>query len=199
LAGKCKVSMVPAIGGGPCGLKRIERPAPFYETNMNAFAKAQEVETLAMRELMPWLTLKFSPVETCDNEFLQRTLGDFTITQNTQRRSVELKAEQRFTGNLFLEVWSNRPARTLGWLYTSRADILAYYFCDRRDLYVFSLPALQDWAFGVGAGNGAIYQFAERHQNKYNQLNYTFGRIVPIEEIKRGGVPMKLFRAEDRR
>jgi hypothetical protein len=165
---------------------------------MNAFAKAQEVETLAMRELMPWLTLKFSPVETCDNEFLQRTLGDFTITQNTQKRSVELKAEQRFTGNLFLEVWSNRPARTLGWLYTSRSDLLAYYFCDRRDLYVFSLPALQDWCFGVGEKDGNIYRYPEKHQSKYNQLNFSFGRVTPIEAITRGGVPMKLFTAQDR-
>jgi hypothetical protein len=182
-------------------MKRIERPVPFFdlEAPMNAFAQAQQVEALAMNELMPWLTLKFSPVEKCENEFLQRTLGDFTITQNTLKRSVELKAEQRFTGNLFLEVWSNRPARTLGWLYTSRADILAYYFCDNRQLYVFSLPALQDWAFGVGAGNGAIYQFPEKHQNKYNQLNYSFGRVTPIEAITRGGVPMKLFRAEDRK
>lgn len=152
-----------------------------------------------MRELMPWLTLKFSPVETCDNEFLQRTLGDFTITQNTQKRSVELKAEQRFTGNLFLEVWSNRPARTLGWLYTSRADILAYYFCDRRDLYVFSLPALQDWCFGVGANQGAIYQYPEKVQTRYNQLNYSYGRCVPIRTIEDAKVPMKIFTAQDRK
>jgi len=61
------------------------------------------------------------------------------------------------------------------------------------------LPALQDWCFGVGSGNGAIYQYPEKHQNKYNQLNYSFGRVTPIEAITRGGVPMKLFRAEDRR
>src|SRR5262245_63206324 len=128
-----------------------------------------------MNELMPWLTAKFAPVELCENEFLQRTLGDFTITQQLQKRSVELKAEQKFTGNLFLEVWSNRPARTLGWLFTSRADILAYYFCDRQELYTFPLPKLQDWAFGVGSAQGAIYQWPEKHQSKYNQLNFSFG------------------------
>ena len=152
---------------------------------------------MAMTELMPWLTHKFSPVEICENEFLQKTLGDFTITQQLNRRSVELKAEQKFTGNLFLEVWSNRPARTLGWLFTSRADLLAYYFCDTKELYVFPLPALQDWAFGVGSAQGAIYAYPEKVQNKYNQLNYSFGRCAPIEEIKRN-VPWKLFTAQDR-
>jgi len=126
-------------------------------------------------------------------------LGDFVITQQSRRRSVELKAEKEFTGNLFLEVWSNRPARTLGWLFTSRAEILAYYFCDRKELYVFPLPALQDWCFGVGSAQGAIYQWPEKVQTRYNQLNFSFGRCAPIEAITRGGVPMKLFRAEDRR
>lgn len=166
----------------------------------NAFAKAQEVEALAMKELMPWLTLKFSPVETCDNQFLQKVIGDLVITQAAQKRSVELKAEQRWTSNLFLESWSNRPARTLGWLYTSRADLLAYYFCDKKWLYVFHLPALQDWCFGVGAKDGALYKYPERHQARYNQLNYSYGRCVPIRDIEDSkAVPMKLFTAEDRR
>lgn len=164
---------------------------------MNAFAQAQQVETIAMQELMPWLTMKFAPVELCDNEFLQRTLGDFTITQQTRKRSVELKAEQRYTQNLFLETWSNLPAFTLGWMYTSTADLLAYYFCDNQQLYVFPLPELKRWAFGVGEKEGQIYKYREATQNRYNQINLTRGRIVPINAIQRA-VPWKLFSADDR-
>src|SRR5262245_21478877 len=165
---------------------------------MNGFAQAKEIERVAMQELMPWLTHKFSPIELCENEFLQKTLGDFTIQQQLNRRSVELKAEQKFTGNLFLEVWSNRPARTLGWLFTSRADLLAYYFCDNRQLFVFSLPKLQDWAFGIGSAQGAIYAYPEKVQTRYNQLNYSFGRCVPIKTLDDAKVPMRIFGPGDR-
>src|SRR5262245_63249395 len=89
---------------------------------MNGFAKAKEIEALAMQELMPWLTHKFSPIEICDSLFLQKMLGDFVITQEKRKRACELKAEQRYTGNIYLEYWSNKPRRTPGWLFTSQAE-----------------------------------------------------------------------------
>src|SRR5262245_61103406 len=133
---------------------------------MNAFAKAQEVERMAMTELMPWLTHKFSSVETCDSLFLQKTIGDFIVTQEMRKRGVELKAEAEYTGNLFLEYFSNKPRRTPGWLWTCQADWLFYFFNDVKTLYVFDFPALWQWAFGADGKPGAIYKYPEKPQTK---------------------------------
>ena len=162
---------------------------------MNAFQQAQTVEQLAKDEILPWLNLKCESVEDTDgNLFLQKIVGDFIVVQENRKRGVELKAETRYTGNIYLETWSNRPELTFGWLWTSRAHWLMYYFVDNGHLYVFDMRALQSWAV-----EGAIYQYAEKPQTRYDQLNYTYGRVVPIADIKAAGVSMKMLTAEDRR
>ena len=162
---------------------------------MNAFEQARTVEQLAKDEILPWLNLKCESVEdTGDSLWLQKICGDFIVVQENRKRGVELKAEQKYTGNVYLETWSNRPEFTFGWLWTSRAHWLMYYFADNRQLFVFDLPALQAWAV-----EGAVYKYAEKPQSKYDQLNYTWGRVVPIADIKAAGVPWKMLTAEDRR
>lgn len=166
---------------------------------MNAYRQATEIETIARAELMPWLLKTCQAVEdTAHSEFLQKTCGDWIITKLSQQYGVELKAEARYTGNLFLETWSNLPRRTLGWMYTSHADWLFYFFADTRDLYVIDFPALWQWAFGVGEKEGAIYKYAEKTQSRYNQTNLTKGRVVPIADIQAARIPIKKYSAEQR-
>lgn len=168
---------------------------------MNAFKAATEIETIARRELLPWLLKTCQNVEdTGHSEFLQKTCGDWIITKLSQQYGVELKAEARYTGNLFLETWSNLPRRTLGWMYTSQADYLFYFFADTKELFVIDFPALWQWAFGVGEKEGAIYKYAEKTQSKYNQVNFTRGRIVPINDIEAAlKSSVKRLSAADRR
>ena len=159
---------------------------------MNAFKEASEIEALAKRELLPWLNMRCESVEdTGDNLWLQKIVGDFIVQIEGRKRGVELKAEARHTGNLYLETWSNRPALTFGWLWTSRAHWLMYYFADNRILYVIDLPALQQWAV-----EGNIYRYAEKSQSKYDQLNFTWGRIVPVADIPKRFI--KAINAEQR-
>lgn len=161
---------------------------------MGAFQQASEIETIAKRELMPWLMMKCDHIEEVPpGLFLQKLAGDFIVTQSAKRYGVELKAEQRHTGNLFLETWSNRPEMTFGWLWTSRADWLMYYFVDNAHLYILDMAALQRWA-----RDGAIYRYTEKPQARYDQLNYTYGRVVPINDIQMAGVPVKRLTAEER-
>lgn len=170
-------------------------PAPLFTAPMNAFEQARTVEQLAKDEILPWLNLKCESVEDTDgNLWLQKIVGDFVVVQEGRKYGVELKGEKKFTGNVYLETWSNRPEFTFGWLWTSRAKYLMYYFADKRTLYVFDFPALQRWAV-----EGAVYQYPEKPQSKYDQLNYTYGRVVPIAEIQRAGVPVKKLTVEDRR
>jgi len=161
---------------------------------MNAFQQAREVEQLAKDAILPWLNLKCESVEDTDgNLWLQKIVGDFIVVQEGKKRGVELKAETRYTGNVYLETWSNRPEFTFGWLWTSRAHYLMYYFADNGHLYVFDFPALRTWAV-----EGGVYSYPELPQNKYQQLNYTYGRVVPIADIHRAGVSVKRITAEDR-
>lgn len=162
---------------------------------MSAFQQARTIEKIAIDELLPWLRMRSERVdEVPSGLFLQKVCGDFIVTRAAKQYGVELKAEAKFTGNLYLETWSNRPELTFGWLWTSRADWLFYFFTDNHSLYVINLPALQQWAV-----EGHIYKYPERPQAKYDQLNYTYGRIVPIADIPTARVPIKRLTAEDRK
>lgn len=160
----------------------------------NAFKEASEIETMARREILPWLELKCESVEdTRDSLWMQKIVGDFIVVQEGRKRGVELKAEARFTGNLFLETWSNLPELTPGWLVTSRAHWLFYFFLDTKTLYVMSMRRLQEWAFGIGEKEGQIYHFREVTQSKYQQINMTRGRLVSLTALQDARIPIKQY------
>jgi hypothetical protein len=141
--------------------------------------------------------------------FLQETCGDLLLNDRHGRLwGVECKAEESFTGNLFLEEWSNRNLTDLashaergcnpGWLYKVRADLIFYHFLDRDALVVLNTFALKRWAFvatskkrGERAGRiapeqltGRMWDFPIRPQGKYDQLNDTWGRTVPLHVLE---------------
>lgn len=186
------------MGRGQVGLGRAWQAGRLMSST--AFQQASKIEDIARAEIMPWLLLKCDNVEeTPPGLFLQRLAGDYVVTIAAKKYGLELKAEQKFTSNLFLEVWSNLPELNPGWMVTSRADWLAYFFVDNGHLYIINMRALQAWAFGGGDGKpGQIYRFPEKCQSAYNQLNYTVGRIVPISELQTAKVPIKRITAEDR-
>lgn len=166
---------------------------------MNAFKQAGEIETVCKTEILPWLTMKCETIEEVPpGLFLQRLAGDYIITIAGRRYGLELKSEMKHTNNFYLEVWSNLPELTPGWMVTSRADYLGYFFVDVGTLYMLRMRELQRWAFGADGKPGQIYQFPERTQTKYSQLNVTTGRLVPIVELQRAGLPMKIITAEQR-
>jgi hypothetical protein len=126
----------------------------------------------------------------------QRSFGDLLIaTGPGSVASVEIKVERRWTGNLFLEVWSNKNlddrgshverGSTPGWLITCRADVVGFHFTDTNAVLFLPLFSLQRWAFGVGNAPGRVYDFPERRQRRYAQFNDTWGRIVPVEVLAR--------------
>jgi hypothetical protein len=168
---------------------------------MNAFDGARMVEARAMLRLRPFIE------EQSDGRFvvtdkgrlapmLQQVVGDvlFNARRDGRLYAVELKAEARQTGNLFLETWSNRNLENRdshaqrgsnpGWLYKLRADLLFYYFLDTDKLFVMDVFALKRWAFGGGRQEGRLHQYREVRQGKYEQANDTWGRLVPISTLR---------------
>lgn len=187
---------------------------------MNSFDQARTVEARSLAILTPFITETHGGFVLTTkgrlSAFLQREVGDLLFNDSHGNVwSVELKAEQRFTGNLFLETWSNRNLAdamshaergcTVGWLVQCKADLLFYHFLDSDSLYVFSLLALKRWAFEApsrrmrmaeaGADGvrsellGRVYDFAEKAQHKYAQMNVTCGRIVPLRVLEQECAP----------
>lgn len=136
---------------------------------------------------------------------LQERFGDLLFNDRSGRLwGVECKAEQEYTGNLFLETWSNRNlddpqshadrGSNPGWLMKTSADLLFYHFLDRDALFVMNLLDLKRWAFRVPSKHkseracrirveqlfGRIWDFPLRPQKKYDQKNDTWGRCVPL-------------------
>lgn len=168
---------------------------------MNGFDRARTVEARAMTRLLPFLEEQSGGRFVITDKgrlapYLQQVVGDalFNSRKNGALFSVEIKAEQRHTGNLFLETWSNRNLECRdshamrggnpGWLYKLRADLLFYYFLDADRLYVFDYFALKRWAFGSGPDAGRIWEYPERRQGAYEQANDTRGRLVPIADLR---------------
>ena len=95
---------------------------------------------------------------------------------------------------LFLETWSNRNLESKashaelssrpGWLVTTRADVLLFYFLDAGAVVAVPAFRLQRWAFGSGEQAG-VYAWPEKRQGAHAQRNDTWGRCVPIEVVER--------------
>jgi hypothetical protein len=168
---------------------------------MNAFNSASLVEQRGLAILLPWLEERahqgriVSTARGTLARVLQADFGDYLI--NTEAGSVwavEVKVEERWTGNLFLETWSNRNLEDRvshaehgsapGWLLRIRADALLYYFLDTDDLVTVPVFRLKQWAFGSGE-EGGIYRFPERRQGRYAQANDSWGRCVPVDVLER--------------
>jgi hypothetical protein len=166
---------------------------------MRAFDATRQVEAQAFAVLRPFIEQRSDGLVVTDKgvlaAFLQETCGDVITNINGRVFSIELKAENRHTGNLFLETWSNRNLNSKanhamvgsnpGWMMKTRADLLFYYFIDADTLYIIDLFSLKQWAFGNSEAPGRVYAFREVAQSKYTQLNDTVGRIVPVDVLMR--------------
>jgi hypothetical protein len=162
---------------------------------MNAFADATKVEKRAMGDLIPFL----EAAATVDkfiltqggraSQYIQKVMGDILINCSAGKLwTIEIKAEEENRhGNFFLETWSNRSRFTPGWMFTSHADWLFYYFLEEKELFTMDFSKLKMWAFltlGQNGNAGCLWDYPEKKQNKRTQLNDTWGRCVPISILK---------------
>lgn len=167
---------------------------------MSAFATASLVESKAFARLEPFLEEASGGRLVVTNKgrlapFIQEVVGDVVYNDRDGRMwAVEIKAEEENRyDNLFLETWSNRNLEDAasharrgsnpGWLAKVQADLLFYYFIGCDSLYVLNVLGLKRWAFGQGDTKGRIYEFPEKRQGKYEQMNDTWGRCVPIRVL----------------
>ena len=181
---------------------------------MNAFDDARTIEARSLMLLRPFLEETQGRFVMTGKgrlaKYLQETVGDLLLNSRDGRIwGVELKAEQRWTGNLFLETWSNRNlddadrhamvGSKVGWLYGLKADLLFYHFLDADRLVILNMFSLKQWAFRTPSRNmsepnnknersrlpGRLYDFRETEQKSREQLNDTRGRLVPVKVLER--------------
>ena len=158
---------------------------------MNPFEKASQIEDQSWEILEPLIqhrSFEGRFVRTARGPLareLQKSAGD--VLMNTDEKSVfglELKAEVKWTGNVFLERWSNRSRFTPGWFETAKCDLLLYHFLNNDTLYGFRFRKLREWFYyceNMGVPVASRYKLAG--QKKHDQLNDTWGYIVPINDI----------------
>jgi len=150
-----------------------------------AYADSCNVEVEAFALLDPLLTrLSFGGQVLTMNTKETQMFGDRLLATSPltgvepEWVRVEVKAEQKPSMNLFLEAWSNKSRGTPGWMYTEKPEWFWYLFLGSGALYTIIWDQLVSWF----EDNQEKYR--EVRQRKYRQMNDTWGRLVPIEDLR---------------
>jgi hypothetical protein len=114
-------------------------------------------------------------------DLLQRQKGDMLFQfEDHSSYSIELKHEERHTGNIFLETYSWKKRGVPGWLWTTKADLLGFHFINAGLFYLSQTKRIVEFA------ESDLFEiFRERPQGKYPQPNDTWGRCVPVRVLKK--------------
>ncbi len=148
---------------------------------MNSFTECRGVEAEGVAQVVPFMKEKGIDLISTEGDMdIQKHYGDFITETNGKKTYIELKVEEKTTGNLFPEVWSNRSRKTPGWLGTlTNCDILWYYFLDTQILHMMNFVELREYC----RKNYKRYNLVPHR--KRIQLNDSWGLLVPIRHLKR--------------
>lgn len=117
------------------------------------------------------------------NELCQLRLGDFLLPVHWSGvvQAVEVKGEWKWTGNLFVETWSNRiRGGKQGWIYSSCADILLMVYLEKGFVYHIPMEKLWNWCFA----DQNLYKNGRKELKvQRDQANITYGIPVPFREL----------------
>lgn len=161
---------------------------------MSAYRQSVDVDRAGREMVRPLLESWVRPGcpildtnEAAQSSGWQLWIGDFILPHRDGKiYGVEVKTEQRFTGNLMYEEWSNlswdrsRP----GWAVTCRADWLVMAYLDVRAAFVIPLEPL--WAWSLLFDNARRYGSKAPHvSTNGGQRNLTAGPCVPFADFWR--------------
>jgi hypothetical protein len=99
----------------------------------------------------------------------------------------DTKAHQ--TGNVFVETVSVDAAQKRGWVYTSKADVLAYWIPGRSVIYTIHFSTLRE-VF-------PHWEWRHRHVTAANDHYATHGILVPLVEFAQCGTANALYAPPD--
>ena len=116
----------------------------------------------------------------------QATQGDYVINSDDDTAwRLEHKCEySNFHGNFFIETFSNKSRGNPGWFWKLEADLLLYHFIESGEVYLMKLSTLRNWLYApthTGAPN--VHSYKHKSQQRYEQLNDTWGYCVSISDV----------------
>jgi hypothetical protein len=155
---------------------------------MNSFERGCKVEKNGMDVLLPFIISRAYQGRVvplfgnAQNKELQQ-YGDILMnTESDKYITIDLKIENRFTGNFFIETWSNKSRFNQGWVYKCKSDRIFYYFLDKPEIfYSIFVEKFKAWLFESVGNKPRLFSFIEAKQSKYDQMNDTWGVIIPID------------------
>lgn len=181
---------------------------------MSSWDDTRHIEAIAKKQVEPFLKRHLGDIVWVDKKKmdrqgleikLQKNCGDAFFNSGGEMKVAELKSERVWTGNLFLEIFSNRKWNTPGWMFELKhCDLLVYYFLNwgdhfvgselehRQFVYVVNFKKLTKWAFVeydvdqipiFYRGPIKDVKLAEQHAHK--QLNDSWGHLWPIPQLAR--------------
>lgn len=104
------------------------------------------------------------------DESYQKRGIDLTIDDG-----VEVKTDTYPPKNFFFEIWSNFEKGTKGWLYTSEADLICYYFIKYKVMYILPLKEIREIPL-EGYKKAKV-------QTPTDGEYTTVGRLVPVKDV----------------
>ena len=156
---------------------------------MNSFKACSLVEADSFKYVVPLLQSWGTVTQFGPND----PRGDFLVVKKGGSKfSIEVKAEDKHTGNLFIEEWSNRTSKRLGWLNTLTTDFLIYGFLDNETFYCMRFETLKTWM------DKNRHTMTLTEQTQHYQDNDTWGYLVNVERLKSVGVISRIFKREPR-
>jgi hypothetical protein len=141
---------------------------------------------------------------------MQEKFGDVLAQHRTESIWIEVKAEEKYTGNFFIEEWSNYSKGNPGWMHKLDTDMLWYHFLDVERVYLIDFQELKRWLFSPPewcryetrainikqypfvtppewseylSGQVNMNEYPLIDQQKTTQMNDTWGRLVPVMDI----------------
>lgn len=112
---------------------------------MHTFNNSKKVGDAGEATLDKFFKDKFNIEEV---DISQQKLGwdrVFTHLESGARASVEYKTDTQShkTGNIFIEIWSNKESGKRGWAYTTTAQWLYYYVLGAEEVYIVDVVKLK--------------------------------------------------------
>lgn len=179
---------------------------------MSTFRQSTRTELEGMRRLTGWLQSISSPTKLMplgyrftnhmrDAKEWQQVWGDvaYFCRRDQRVKTLELKIEERFTGNAFLEAFSNLPATrqdflqrgiNCGWLFKNPAEQTGFQFLDNDSFFLLDTFNLKSWALDTQTSHRPdtrprLYDFKFTEQRKCEQKNHTWGHVVPLAILEK--------------
>jgi hypothetical protein len=161
-------------------------PPAHLKRNLNTEEKGKQ-------RMLPMIQAKCHQYQEITDIEGQHDLGDMKCQLLDGRWiNVELKTEEKWTGNLFIERWSNKPTGKVGWAWNlKQRDIILYFFLDSGNGYILSAKKLERY---IADGHIASARYVKQHKNKW-QKNETWGYLGKITDLIAAGVITREFSA----